>query len=87
MAAPRLATASTIRNSDIAVKNAPAAAWLKLRVTITVSATVPSPATAAPARFSTPPRATPASPLPAGRWPSVVPGVLTAPPAAPAGAG
>ena len=39
VAAPRLAIASMIRNSDIAVKNAPAAALLKVRVTITVSAT------------------------------------------------
>ena len=58
VAAPRLATASTIRNSDVAVKKAPTAALLKLRVMITVNATVLSPATPAPTRLSRPPRAT-----------------------------
>ena len=42
----------------MAVKKAPAAALLKLRVMITVSATVLRPATPAPTRLSTPPRAT-----------------------------
>src|ERR1700677_411530 len=61
VAAPRLATASTIRNSDMAVKKAPAAALLKVLAMITVSATVPRPATAAPTRLSRPPLATSAS--------------------------
>ena len=49
----------------MAVKKAPAAALLKLRVMITVSATVPRPATPAPTRLSRLPRATSASRRPA----------------------
>ena len=60
--APRLATASTIRNIEIAVKNAPATGLLKWRVTTTVRPIVATAETAAPTRFRAPPRATPASP-------------------------
>src|SRR5581483_11425369 len=50
-----------IRNSDSALKNAPATGLLKCLVTITVTPTVATPENAAPARFSVLPRATPAS--------------------------
>src|ERR1035437_9380309 len=71
VAAPRLATASTIRNSDMDVKKAPAAALLKVLAMITVSATVPRPATAAPTRLRRLPLAASASGP--SVWPSVRP--------------
>src|SRR6266487_4577973 len=50
-----------MRNSEMAVKNAPASGLLKLRVTTTVSATAAAPENAAPARLSVLPLATSAS--------------------------
>ena len=70
VAAPRLATASTIRNSDMAVKKAPATALLKLRVMTTVSATVLTAGDPAPTRLSTLPRATSVSRRSAGGVPA-----------------
>ncbi len=75
-------TASTIRNSDIATKNVPTAVLLKLRVTMTVKATLDAAEITAPARLTTPPLATPreAGPAAVGRTP-----VGTARSAAPVG--
>ena len=49
---------SMIRNSEIAVKKAPATGLVKCLVITTVTARVVTAATAAPTRFSAPPRAT-----------------------------
>ncbi len=62
--APRLATASMIRNSEVAAKNAPATGLLNCLVTIKVTPRVATAEIAAPARLSVPPRATSASPAP-----------------------
>src|SRR5262249_20741920 len=59
--APRLATASTIRNAEVAVKKAPAIGLLNCLVTRTVTPRVVAAETPAPIRFSVPPRATSAS--------------------------
>lgn len=59
--APRLEPDSTIRNSEIAVKNAPATGLLKCLVITTVTARLVTAATPAPTRFSVLPRATSAS--------------------------
>src|SRR5215467_11708911 len=63
-----------MRKAEVAVKNAPATGLLNCLVTSRVTTRVLTPATAAPRRFSAPPRATWASwsfePPPAGFWPS-----------------
>src|SRR5260221_1417913 len=60
--APRLVIASTIKNSDMAMKNVPTTDLSKLRVTTTVKATLTAAEMTAPARLMTPPRATPRNP-------------------------
>src|SRR5216683_6226537 len=60
--APRLVIASTIKNSDMAMKNVPTTDLSKLRVTTTVKATLTAAEMTAPARLITPPRATPRNP-------------------------
>ena len=79
-----MAIISTIRNAEVAAKNEPAAYLLKCLVTTTVRPTVMTAATAAPTRFSVPPRATSASrtdlvPSPRRRLPSVCEGSAARP--------
>ena len=64
--APSPAADSTIRNSEIAVKKAPATGLLYSRVITTVSARVVTAATRAPIRFRALPRATSFSRGPGG---------------------